>query len=182
MLLSQVLFFSMSYWALSGLYYIDGITFEFDKAESIALTYKSKIGNDMSWRDSSVYLYIMSKPDIFVNSSDDNTAASTNDFITQIQDMIDEGNLADADKKLKRFKKPAGISAENFVNMYDEVFLSVIEAHWNNGDYDAAESMALSYMTKIGDGYYWRNKSIVKNYLESKFKSVGRNFDALSGW
>ena len=108
-------------------------------------------------------------------------SSSAKNFTDQIWDLIDQNKIADADKKLKREVKvnPKNYDADDYIKEYDEAFLAVIEAYWDQRNYDAAESLALSYRSKINYDYDWKYNSAVYKFLEAKYKTIRRNFDVL---
>ncbi|MBO5865092.1 MAG: hypothetical protein J6Q73_03470 [Bacteroidaceae bacterium] len=143
-------------------------------ANTLALTYKSKIGSDWSWEKSTVYTYLKSK------GGDDATMSATSEeptFATTILDLIDEGKTAEAAKKVKRLSM-GDMTTYEFQKEYEESYLAVIEALWNEGDYDSAESLALSYRSKIDNDFTWKDCTVY-TYLKSKYSSASRDFSAL---
>ena len=59
-----------------------------------------------------------------------------------------------------------------------DIYLKVIKAYVNNGNYDAAEELALSYRGKIGNDLSWA-EAPTYIYLRSLYEKKGRDFSAL---
>ena len=64
------------------------------------------------------------------------------------------------------------------VEYYDPIYLKVIKAYINHGNYEAAEELALSYRGKIGNELSWA-KAPTYLYLRSLYEKEGRDFSAL---
>ena len=64
------------------------------------------------------------------------------------------------------------------VKYYDPIYLKAIKAYINQGNYEAAEELALSYRGKIGSELSWA-EAPTYIYLRSLYEKEGRDFSAL---
>ena len=107
--------------------------------------------------------------------------AKIENLLEEVSELVDDGNLDKANKKLVNTTILKGISkqgAYNIVKYYDPIYLKVIKAYINQGNYEAAEELALSYRGKIGDDISWA-ESPTYIYLRSLYEKEGRDFSAL---
>ena len=99
---------------------------------------------------------------------------------SQVSAYVNEGDLNSASKYLSEM--PICLSgyfiASTIVKKYDHMYFSVINEFIKKGELDSAESLALTYRSKIDDDLYWRDSSCYKT-LKSTFKKEGRDFSTL---
>lgn len=93
----------------------------------------------------------------------------------EVSELVDDGNLDKANNILVNTTILEGI---NIVRYYDPIYLKVIKAYINHGNYDAAEELALSYRGKIGNELSWA-QAPTYIYLRSLYEKEGRDFSAL---
>ncbi len=99
----------------------------------------------------------------------------------EVSELVDDGNLDKANNILVNTTILKGISEDGtayIVQYYDPIYLKVIKAYIKNGNYDAAEELALSYRGKIGNDLSWA-KAPTYIYLRSLYEKEGRDFSAL---
>lgn len=99
----------------------------------------------------------------------------------EVSELVDDGNLDKANNKLVNTIVLQGIrerATSCIVEYYDPIYLKVIKAHIKNGNYEAAEELALSYRGKIGSDYIWA-EAPTYIYLRSLYEKEGRDFSAL---
>ena len=99
---------------------------------------------------------------------------------SQVSAYVNEGDLNSASKYLSEM--PICLSgyfiASTIVKKYDHMYFSVINEYIKKGELDSAESLALTYRSKIDDDLYWLDSSCYKT-LKSTFKKEGRDFSSL---
>lgn len=99
---------------------------------------------------------------------------------SQVSAYVNEGDLNSASKYLS--ETPICLSgyfiASTIVKKYDHMYFSVIIEFIKKGELDSAESLALTYRSKIDDDLYWLDSSCYKT-LKSTFKKEGRDFSSL---
>lgn len=99
---------------------------------------------------------------------------------SQVSAYVNEGDLNSASKYLSEM--PICLSgyfiASTIVKKYDHMYFSVINEFIKKGELDSAESLALTYRSKIDDDLYWLDSSCYKT-LKSTFKKEGRDFSTL---
>ena len=99
---------------------------------------------------------------------------------SQVSAYVDEGDLNSASKYLSEM--PICLSgffgASTILKKYDSMYFSVINEYIKKGELDSAESLALTYRSKIDDDMSWPNSSCYKT-LKSTFKKEGRDFSTL---
>lgn len=107
------------------------------------------------------------------------------DLNTMLKDaiaLVKEGKTDEAAETLKGHEVPEFVyknkGTSNTVKVYDAAFLAVVEAYWNAGEYDKAESIALTYKSKIGNDSSWKDSSVY-NFLKSKYKKEDLDFSLL---
>lgn len=107
------------------------------------------------------------------------------DLDTMLKDaiaLVKEGKTDEAAETLKGHEVPEFVyedkGTSNTVKVYDAAFLAVVEAYWNAGEYDKAESIALTYKSKIGNDASWKDSSVY-NFLKSKYKKEDLDFSPL---
>ena len=115
---------------------------------------------------------------LFHESDEDKLAkdeAQIENLSEEVSELVDAGNLDKANNKLVNtiFLKSIPI-----VKYYDPIYLKVIKAHIKNGNYEAAEELALSYRGKIGNDLSWA-EAPTYIYLRSLYEKEGRDFSAL---
>lgn len=99
---------------------------------------------------------------------------------SQVSAYVNEGDLNSASKYLSEM--PICLSgyfiAPTIVKKYDHMYFSVINEYIKKGELDSAESLALTYRSKIDDDMSWLDSSCYKT-LKSTFKKEGRDFSTL---
>jgi len=99
----------------------------------------------------------------------------------EVTELVDDGNLDKAKNILVNttiLKSISDNGTDAIVKNYDPIYLKVIKAYVNNGNYEAAEELALSYRGKIGNDASW-DDSPTYIYLKSLYVKEGRDFSAL---
>ena len=109
--------------------------------------------------------------------------AKIENLFEEVSELVDDGNLDKASNKLVNTTILKGISergGDYIVKYYDAIYLKVIKAYINQGNYEAAEELALSYRGKIGNGYSmsWLNAPTYI-YLRNLYEKEGRDFSVL---
>ena len=107
--------------------------------------------------------------------------AKIENLYEEVSELVDDGNLDKANNKLVNTIVLQGIrerATSCIVEYYDPIYLKVIKAHIKNGNYEAAEELALSYRGKIGSDYIWA-EAPTYIYLRSLYEKEGRDFSAL---
>lgn len=107
--------------------------------------------------------------------------AKIENLFEEVSELVDDGNLDKANNILVNTTILKGISQHGtsyIVKYYDPIYLKVIKAYIKNGNYDAAEELALSYRGKIGNDLSW-SKAPTYIYLRSLYEKEGRDFSAL---
>ena len=107
--------------------------------------------------------------------------AKIENLYEEVSELVDDGNLDKANKKLVNTTILKGIrehGTDNIVKYYDPIYLKVIKAYIKHGNYEAAEELALSYRGKIGSDYIWA-EAPTYIYLRSLYEKEGRDFSAL---
>ena len=66
------------------------------------------------------------------------------------------------------------------VSMYDPLYLKLIRALWEAGEYNRAEEVALAWSTKIDNDMSWDDAGSYK-YLKAKYKETRKDFSLLKG-
>ena len=115
---------------------------------------------------------------LFHESDEDKIAryeAQIENLSEEVSELVDDGNLDKANNKLVNTICLKGIP---IIGYYDPIYLKVIKAHIKNGNYEAAEELALSYRGKIGSDYIWA-EAPTYIYLRSLYEKEGRDFSAL---
>ena len=99
---------------------------------------------------------------------------------SQVSAYVDEEDLSSASKYLSEM--PICLSgffgASTILKKYDSMYFSVINEYIKKGELDSAESLALTYRSKIDNDVYWPRSSCYKT-LKSTFKKEGRDFSTL---
>ena len=99
---------------------------------------------------------------------------------SQVSAYVKEGDLNSARNYLS--ETPICLSGyfgtSTIVKKYDSMYFSVINEYINKGELDSAESLALTYRSKINNDMSWVDSSCYKA-LKSKFKKEGRDFSTL---
>ena len=121
---------------------------------------------------------------LFHESDEDKLAkdeAKIEILFEEVSELVDDGNLDKANNKLVNTTFLNGIRERGtsyIVEYYDPIYLKVIKAYINHGNYEAAEELALSYRGKIGNELSWA-KAPTYLYLRSLYEKEGRDFSAL---
>lgn len=121
---------------------------------------------------------------LFHESDEDKLAkdeAKIEKLFEEVSELVDAGNLDKANNKLVNTIFLKGIRERGtsyIVEYYDPIYLKVIKAYINHGNYEAAEELALSYRGKIGNELSWVDAPTYI-YLRSLYEKEGRDFSAL---
>ena len=121
---------------------------------------------------------------LFHESDEDKLAkdeAKIEILFEEVSELVDDGNLDKANNKLVNTTFLKSISEQGtyyIVKYYDPIYLKVIKAYINQGNYEAAEELALSYRGKIGSELSWA-EAPTYIYLRSLYEKEGRDFSAL---
>ena len=121
---------------------------------------------------------------LFHESDEDKLAkdeAQIENLSEEVSELVDAGNLDKANNKLVNTIFLKGIRERGtsyIVEYYDPIYLKVIKAYINHGNYEAAEELALSYRGKIGNEMSWVGAPTYI-YLRSLYEKEGRDFSAL---
>lgn len=121
---------------------------------------------------------------LFHESDEDKLAkdeAKIENLSEEVSELVDAGNLDKANNKLVNTIFLKGIRERGtsyIVEYYDPIYLKVIKAYINHGNYEAAEELALSYRGKIGNDLSWVDAPTYI-YLRSLYEKEGRDFSAL---
>lgn len=121
---------------------------------------------------------------LFHESDEDKLAkdeAQIENLSEEVSELVDAGNLDKANNKLVNTIFLKGIRERGtsyIVEYYDPIYLKVIKAYINHGNYEAAEELALSYRGKIGNDLSWVDAPTYI-YLRSLYEKEGRDFSAL---
>ena len=121
---------------------------------------------------------------LFHESDEDKLAkdeAQIENLSEEVSELVDAGNLDKANNKLVNTIFLKGIRERGtsyIVEYYDPIYLKVIKAYINHGNYEAAEELALSYRGKIGNELSWA-EAPTYIYLRSLYEKEGRDFSAL---
>lgn len=121
---------------------------------------------------------------LFHESDEDKLAkdeAKIEKLFEEVSELVDAGNLDKANNKLVNTIFVKGIRERGtsyIVEYYDPIYLKVIKAYINHGNYEAAEELALSYRGKIGNDLSWVDAPTYI-YLRSLYEKEGRDFSAL---
>lgn len=103
---------------------------------------------------------------------------------SQVSAYVDEEDLSSASKYLSEMQicLSGFFGTSTILKKYDSMYFSVINEYIKKGELDSAESLALTYRSKIDDDMSWPNSSCYKT-LKSTFKKEGRDFSTLkSQW
>lgn len=101
----------------------------------------------------------------------------TNELSRQINDLLKDNKLEEANDLLTNTGFGENLSIYNIVEKYDPIYFKVVKANVQNGDFDAAEDLAV-YL-KSAAGLKWSDCSVYK-YLKSEYENNSRDFSALS--
>ena len=107
--------------------------------------------------------------------------AKIEDLFEEVSELVEDGNLDKAKNKLVNTTFLKGIreqGTDEIIKYYDAIYLKVIKAYINQGNYEAAEELALSYKGKIDNDFTWSHAPTYK-YLRNLYKKEGRDFSAL---
>lgn len=121
---------------------------------------------------------------LFHESDEDKLAkdeAKIEKLFEEVSELVDDGNLDKANNKLVNTIFVKGIRERGtsyIVEYYDPIYLKVIKAYINHGNYEAAEELALSYRGKIGNDLSWVDAPTYI-YLRSLYEKEGRDFSVL---
>lgn len=115
------------------------------------------------------------------------TEEKEDDFVQEVVELVNSGDLAKADQMLTSHNIPEGFSGkgsgkeeypDDIVKKYDAAFLAIVNEYLNNNKYDAAEAIAGSYKSKINNIYSWRRSSVYAK-LKSYCDKNGIDFSVL---
>ena len=104
------------------------------------------------------------------------TAEKEDDFIQEVVELVNSGDLAEADQMLTSHNIPDDFKGhgeevypDDIVKKYDAAYLALVNAYLNQDNYNAAEAIAGSYKSKINNIYSWRRSSVyakLKSYCD----------------
>ena len=99
---------------------------------------------------------------------------------SQVSAYVDEEDLSSASKYLSEMQicLSGFFGTSTILKKYDSMYFSVINEYIKKGELDSAESLALTYRSKIDNDLYWLDSSCYKT-LKSTFKKEGRDFSTL---
>lgn len=115
------------------------------------------------------------------------TEEKEDDFVQEVVELVNSGDLAKADQMLTSHNIPEGFSGkgsgkeeypDDIVKKYDAAFWVIVNEYLNNNNYDAAEAIAGSYKSKINNIYSWRRSSVYAK-LKSYCDKNGIDFSVL---
>ena len=162
---------------------LEDVEMESLEAENVAKVYalKNTFVNILTynWKiTAAVILAVLIGIFMLFHKSDE---AKIENLYEEVSELVDDGNLDKANNKLvgtilPKVSRDRGTST--FIEYYDPIYLKVIKAYIKNGNYEAAEELALSYRGKIGSNYYWA-QTPTYIYLRSLYEKEGRDFSAL---
>ena len=98
--------------------------------------------------------------------------------VAHVTTLVNNGDLDEARDILQDLEFEGG--TVDYLQNYDDMYLKVIRAYVNIGEYDEAESLALSFRSKLNDMDMWHESSCY-SYLKREFRDAGIDFSALEG-
>lgn len=108
------------------------------------------------------------------------SAESINTKVTELikQERLDEAKLKLMNTDGVGTWDDFWSAGEEYVKQYDSIYLLLIKAYVENNNISKAEEVALSFRSKIGNDFTWKNSTCYK-YLKVLFKQKGRDFSSL---
>ena len=103
---------------------------------------------------------------------------SSKNLSTVVTTCLKDGKLDAAKDSLMDFVVPKGCYSYEVVRHFDATYQKVIRAYIKDGNYDAAEELAIAYHSKIDSESAWA-ESPTYIYLKSLYIKEGRDFSAL---
>ncbi len=152
-----------------------------DSEKSIAAAKKKKTIIIASIVGAFILLYVC----IFAFVDFRSSGEIEDDFVQEVIELINDGDLAEADQMLTSHNIPDDFKGygeevypDDIVKKYDAAYLALVNAYLNNNNYDAAEAIAGSYKSKINNIYSWRRSSVYAK-LKSYCDKNGIDFSVL---
>ena len=96
----------------------------------------------------------------------------------KVLEMINNGDLNGAKNELSIYSIPDAFDSYDIVREFDGMYLALIKAYIERGNFDEAEDVGISFKLKICNDYQWKESSCYQK-LKKEFKKKGRDFSAL---
>ena len=96
----------------------------------------------------------------------------------KVLEMINNGDLNGAKNELSIYSIPDAFDSYDIVREFDGMYLALIKAYIERGNFDEAEDVGISFKLKICNDYHWKESSCYQK-LKKEFKKKGRDFSAL---
>lgn len=109
------------------------------------------------------------------NKKEEEASKQMKELSSQINNLLKDNKVDEANDLLTNTGFGNADDGE-IVKMFDPIYFKVIKANINNGNFDAAEELAVSL--KTATGLFWQMTSVYK-FLESEYEKNGRDFSAL---
>lgn len=152
-----------------------------DSEKSIAAAKKKKTIIIASIVGAFILLYVC----IFAFVDFRSSGEIEDDFVQEVIELINDGDLAEADQMLTSHNIPDDFKGygeevypDDIVKKYDAAYLALVNAYLNQDNYNAAEAIAGSYKSKINNIYSWRRSSVYAK-LKSYCDKNGIDFSVL---
>ena len=96
----------------------------------------------------------------------------------KVLEMINNGDLNGAKNELSIYSIPDAFDSYDIVREFDGMYLALIKAYIERGNFDEAEDVGISFKLKICNDYHWKESSCYQK-LKKEFKKKGRDFSAV---
>lgn len=96
----------------------------------------------------------------------------------KVLEMINNGDLNGAKNELSIYSIPDAFDSYDIVREFDGMYLALIKAYIERGNFDEAEDVGISFKLKICNDYQWKESSCYQK-LKKEFKKKDRDFSAL---
>ncbi|WP_308263271.1 hypothetical protein [Prevotella sp.] len=96
----------------------------------------------------------------------------------KVLEMINNGDLNGAKNELSIYSIPDAFDSYDIVREFDGMYLALIKAYIERGNFDEAEDVGISFRLKICNDYQWKESSCYQK-LKKEFKKKGCDFSAL---
>ncbi len=96
----------------------------------------------------------------------------------KVLEMINNGDLNGAKNELSIYSIPDAFDSYDIIREFDGMYLALIKAYIERGNFDEAEDVGISFRLKICNDYQWKESSCYQK-LKKEFKKKGRDFSAL---
>ncbi len=96
----------------------------------------------------------------------------------KVLEMINNGDLNGAKNELSIYSIPDAFDSNDIVREFDGMYLALIKAYIERGNFDEAEDVGISFRLKISNDYRWKESSCYQK-LKKEFKQKKRDFSAL---